>query len=140
MVSANFFDMLGASAALGPAFSLDADNQRCAHPVVVLGYSLWQRRFGGDAGLVGRTITLNNLSYTVIGIAPRDFIGCDPEVPDLWVPIMMNANVHLGPDMLLDREAGWLFLVGRLKPGATQSQAQSEMAVLASQFHATDEG
>ncbi|MGA2845549.1 MAG: ABC transporter permease [Candidatus Acidiferrales bacterium] len=140
MVSANFFDMLGASPALGRAFSLDEDNTPGAHPVVVLGYSLWQRRFGGDAGLVGRTITLNNLSYTVIGIAPRDFIGCDPEVPDLWVPIMMNANVHLGPDMLLDREAGWLFLVGRLKPGATQSQAQSEMAVLASQFHATDEG
>jgi predicted permease len=53
---------------------------------------------------------------------------------------MMNANVHLGPDMVPDREAGWLYLVGRLKPGATIPQATSELAVLASQFHATDEG
>jgi macrolide transport system ATP-binding/permease protein len=140
MVSANFFDMLGAAPALGRAFSAEEDKTSGTHPVVMLNYNFWQRRFGGDAGLVGRTITLNNLPYTVIGIAPRDFIGCDPEVPDLWVPIMMNANVHLGPDMLADREGGWLFLVGRLKPGATISQAQSEMDVLASQFHAADEG
>jgi macrolide transport system ATP-binding/permease protein len=140
MVSANFFDMLGASPALGRSFSPDEDKTPGSHPVVMLNYNFWQRRFGGDAGLIGRTITLNNLPYTVIGIAPRDFIGCDAEVPDMWVPIMMNANVHLGPDMLGDREGGWLFLVGRLKPGATISQAQPEMAVLASQFHSSDEG
>ena len=140
MVSANFFDMLGASPTLGRSFSPEEDKTPGSHPVVMLNYNVWQRRFGGDAGLIGRTITLNNLPYTVIGIAPRDFIGCDPEVPDMWVPIMMNANVHLGPDMLGDREGGWLFLVGRLKPGATLSQAQSEMTVLASQFHAFDEG
>jgi predicted permease len=140
MVSANFFDMLGASPALGRSFSPEEDKTPGENPVVMLNYNFWQRRFGGDAGLVGRTITLNNMAYTVIGIAPRDFIGCDPEVPDLWVPIMMNANVHSGPDMLGDREGGWLFLVGRLKPGVTLSQAQSEMAFLASQFHASDEG
>lgn len=140
MVSANYFDILGAAPALGRSFSPDEDKTPGSHPVVMLSYSSWQRRFGGDANLIGRTITLNNLPYTVIGIAPRDFIGCDPEVPEVWVPIMMNANVHMGPDMLADREGGWLFLIGRLKPGATISQAQSEMAVLASQFHATDEG
>jgi macrolide transport system ATP-binding/permease protein len=140
MVSANFFGMLGATPVLGRAFSPEEDKTPAAHPVVILNYSFWQRRFGGDASLVGRTITLNNLSYTVIGIAPRDFIGCEPEVPDLWVPIMMSANVHSGPDMLDDREGGWLFLVGRLKPGATISQAQSEMTVLANQFHTSDEG
>ena len=140
MVSANFFDMLGASPALGRSFSPEEDKTPGASPVVMLNYNFWQRRFGSNSGLVGRTITLNNMAYTVIGIAPRDFIGCDPEVPDLWVPIMMNANVHLGPDMLGDREGGWLFLVGRLKAGATISEAQSEMDVLASQFHASDEG
>jgi macrolide transport system ATP-binding/permease protein len=139
MVSANFFDLLGASSALGRSFSPEEDETPGSHPVVMLNYNFWQRRFGGDAGLVGRTITLNNMAYTVIGIAPRDFIGCDPEVPDLWVPIMMNANVHSGPDMLENREDGWIFLVARLKPGATISQAQSEMAVLANQFHASDE-
>ena len=140
MVSANFFDMLGASPALGRSFSPEEDKTPGANPVVMLNYNFWQRRFGGDVGLVGRTIILNNMAYTVIGIAPRDFIGCDPEVPELWVPIMMNANVHSGPDMLADRVGGWLFLVGRLKPGVTLSQAQSEMAVLSSQFHASDEG
>ncbi|HXN71625.1 MAG TPA: ABC transporter permease [Candidatus Acidoferrales bacterium] len=140
MVSANFFDMLGAAPALGRAFSGEEDKTPGANPVVMLNYNFWQRHFGGDTGLVGRTITLNNMAYTVVGIAPRDFIGCDPEVPDLWVTIMMNANVHSGPDMLADRESGWLFLVGRLKSGVTLSQAQSEMAVLASQFHASDEG
>ena len=140
MVSANFFDMLGAAPALGRAFSGEEDKTPGANPVVMLNYNFWQRHFGGDTGLVGRTITLNNMAYTVVGIAPRDFIGCDPEVPDLWVTIMMNGNVHSGPDMLADRESGWLFLVGRLKSGVTLSQAQSEMAVLASQFHASDEG
>src|SRR5271156_241660 len=140
MVSANYFEMLGASPALGRSFSPEEDKTPGANPVVMLNYNFWQRRFGGDAGLVGRTITLNNMAYTVIGIAPRDFTGCNPEVPDLWVPIMMNANVHSGPDMLESREDGWLFLVGRLKPEATLSQAQSEMAVLAGQFHASDEG
>ncbi len=140
MVSANFFDILGASPALGRAFSPEEDKTPGTHPVVMLNYNFWQRRFAGDANLIGRTITLNSLPYTVIGIAPWDFIGCDPEVPDVWVPIMMNANVHSGPDMLDNREGGWLFVVARLKPGATLPQAQSEMAVLASQFHAADEG
>ena len=139
MVSANYFGMLGAAPALGRMFAPEEDATPAAHAVAVLRYSFWKARFGGDASIIGRSITLNNLPYTVIGIAPRDFVGCDPEVPDMWVPIMMSANVHSGPDLFDNRVAGWLFLVGRLKPGATLSQAQSEMAVLANQFHASDD-
>jgi predicted permease len=138
LVSGNYFDLLGASPALGRTFLPEEDKTPATHPVVVLSYSFWQSRLGADPAIIGRFLNLNSLPYTVIGIAPKGFIGTDPDVPDAWVPVMMSANVHSGPSLLDDREAGWVFVVGRLKPGVTLRQSQAEMEVLAGRFHVAD--
>jgi predicted permease len=139
MVSANYFDLLGASMAVGRSFMPEEDQTPGTHPVAILNYGFWQRRFGGDSAMVGKTITLNSLAYTVVGVAPRDFVGVDPEVPDVWTPLMMAANVQAGPPLFDNREGGWLAVVGRMKPGVALAQAQSEMSVLAGRFHANED-
>lgn len=139
LVSANYFDMLGAAPAAGRSFLAEEDQTPNARPVVILNYGFWKRRFGGDAGLVGKTISLNSLAYTVVGIAPRDFVGADAEVPDVWIPLMMTPNVQGGRSPFTDRESGWLFAIARLKAGVPLAQAQTEMSVLAARFHAKDE-
>ena len=139
LVSANYFDLLGALPAAGRSFLAEEDQTPNARPVVILNYGFWKRRFGADAALVGKRITLNSLAYTVVGIAPQDFVGADPEVPDVWIPLMMTPNVQGGRSPFTDRESGWLFVIARLKPGVPPAQAQSEMSVLASRFHVKDE-
>jgi predicted permease len=139
LVSANYFDLLGATPAAGRTFLPEEDQTPGAHPVAILNYGFWQRRFGGESAMVGKTITLNAVPYTVIGIAPRDFVGADPEVPDVWVPLMMASNVQGGPAPFSNREGGWLFAIARMKPQVTLGQAQAEMSVLASRFHAKDD-
>jgi len=139
LVSANYFDLLGAAPAAGRSFLAEEDQTPNTHPVAILNYGFWKRKFGGDAGLVGKTITLNSLAYTVVGIAPRDFVGADPEVPDVWVPLMMTPNIQGGRNPFADRESGWLYVIARLKPGVPLAQAQSEMSVLAARFHSEDD-
>jgi hypothetical protein len=111
MVSGNYFDVLGAAAVQGRTFSSEEDRVPDERPVAVLSYNYWQRRFGEDPGIVGQTLKLNTMSYTVIGIAPADFIGTEPIPPDLWVPVMMLPNVWLqadGQKIFQDRNSGWL--------------------------------
>jgi predicted permease len=83
---------------------------------------------------VGSTLTLNSVSYTVVGIAPRDFGGTTPDPPDVWVPMMMQGTIRPGANILEDRDTMSLQVVGRLKPGIRREQAQAEMTVLAQQF------
>ncbi len=139
LVSANYFDLLGAAPAAGRSFLAAEDQTPNTHPVVILNYGFWKLRFDGDIGLIGKTITLNSLAYTVVGVAPRDFVGADPEVPDVWIPLMMTPNVQGGRNPFEDRSSGWLYVIARLKPGAPLAQAQSEMSVLATRFHAKDD-
>ncbi len=138
LVSGNYFDLLGTRAALGRTFLPEEDKVPGANPVVVLSYGAWQSRFGGDPKLIGKTIKFNDLQYTVIGVAPASFIGTEPGLPDFWIPMMMSGNAHFGPTWLDQRDSGWLRLVARLKPDANLQIASSEMAVLASRFHAAD--
>ena len=138
LVSANFFSLFGAVPATGRVFLQEEDKTPGAHPVVMISYDLWQNHFGGDPAAVGRTLTLNSLRYSIVGVAPRGFIGADPEVPDVWIPLAMSANVQSGPPLFEDRGAGWLMLLARLKPGTTLDAAQAEMQVIAARFRAAD--
>jgi hypothetical protein len=134
MVSANFFDALGATPVLGRGFLLEEDSGPGAHAVVVLSYACWRRRFGAGPEAVGKTITLNASSYTVVGVAPAGFLGLDPDPPGSWVPLRMVSNVWLDPNgqkVLESRNGGWLGLAARLKTGERLEQAQAELAVLA---------
>ena len=138
VVSGNFFDVLGVKTAHGRAFLPEEDQTPGTHPVAVLSYALWQRSFGGDKDIVGKAIRLNGQSFNVIGIAPREFKGArlSGAPTDLWVPIHIWPQVATEAFAKLSIESrgwGWLSVVGRLKPGVTQQEAESALNALASQ-------
>jgi putative ABC transport system permease protein len=128
MVSGNFFDVLGAPLAAGRTFLPEEDQQPGAHPVTVLSYSLWQRRFGADPDLVGRTIRLNNHDMTVIGVTARGFRGVAPVGgPDLWVPFAMHRELltGLGAEMYNSRRGLGYQAFARIRAGVSLEQARS---------------
>jgi len=125
-VSADYFRVLGVSPALGRSFE-PADDQPNGPRVVVLGHALWQRRFGGDASIVGRDIRLDDNPYTVIGVMPATLENVLAPSAALWAPLQYGAS--FAPD---SREWGHhLRMVGRLRPGLTTERATSELAAIA---------
>ena len=134
MTTANYFDVLGVGPILGRTFAPDEDIKNAAL-VAVLSHSVWTSKFGSDPGLVGRTITLNGLPFTVIGIAPPGFKGTFSLAgPDrVWVPLGMRDQLVTGPikELLTNRRFRWLSIAGRLKPGVTLEQARSSTKVIA---------
>ncbi len=133
-VSGNYFTVLGGQLALGRLLTPEDDVTPGAHAVVVLSEGFWRRQFGGDATLVGRTIRFNGRPYAVVGIAAKEFVGTQPNVPDFWVPLAMRGQL-IGDkaDMLYsDRAHRSVGLYGRLKPHVSPAQAAAAMNVLAS--------
>ncbi|HKE05412.1 MAG TPA: ABC transporter permease [Blastocatellia bacterium] len=127
-VTHNFFSALGASAELGRVF-LPEEDQPGKNKVVVLSHAFWQRRFGGDRSLVNKNITLNDESYTVVGVMPPSFqFGREfGQVVDLWTPIAFTPE-QLSYNRLTNE---FLFVIARLKPGVTIQQAQAELDTIA---------
>ncbi|HKQ76099.1 MAG TPA: ABC transporter permease [Blastocatellia bacterium] len=131
IVSGNFFDVLGVRPALGRAFTPEEDRAPNAHPVVVLSYGLWQRRFSSDPELVGRSVYLNGRPFTVIGISPPSFKGREFGLEmDFWAPIMMQAQLGSKAEWFKENSIE-LCVLGRLKPGVTRWQADSHLYALA---------
>ena len=132
LVSGNFFSTLGANAALGRTFLPEEDQTPGARPVAVLSHQFCERRYGADSRMLGKTLMLNNTRFTIIGVAPRNFIGTagPPTVPDVWVPMMMQAPLVPGQDWFQARRHYVIQLVGRLQPGVTAKRAEAEMQVL----------
>jgi predicted permease len=138
-VTANYFDVLGVPVRLGRAFL--EEEGRDPLPVVVISDRLWRTRFGADASVVGRQITLNGLGFTVVGVAPEKFIGTEVGLErDLWVPLslepMLNPQTaeregREGRSLLRERNSYWLAVFGRLKNGVTREQAGAEMDAVA---------
>ncbi len=134
LVSANFFSILGVQPALGRGFVREEDPGTTAAPVVVLSHSMWQQRLGSDPAIVGKTLTLNGGSYTVVGVAPAAFTGLIVGFsPDVWTPMSMQRVVSPGLN-LKERRMHWLLAIGRLKPGVTRQQAAADLAVLGQQL------
>jgi len=134
LVSGNYFDVLGVRPAQGRFFTLEEDRTPSTHPVAVVSYGMWQGKFAADASLVGQTVALNGHTFTIIGIAPKDFRGTWVGLtPDVWVPLMMQREARPGGDQL-GRNTRWVQLSGRLKDGVAIGQAQSEMSALAAQI------
>jgi putative ABC transport system permease protein len=135
VVSGNYFDLLGVKAEHGRTFVPDEDRTPGTHPVVVLSYAAWQREFGGDPGIVGRTLSLNRHDFSVVGIAQKDYTGTDiGGGPDMWVPMMMHDTVQPGFDWYNTRRGLFLAMIGRLKPGLGVAQAQEAMTGLSSEL------
>ena len=125
VVEANFFDLLGVNASLGRTFV--AEEGVAGHDnVVVLGQSLWKRRFGGDPAMIGKTIKLSGQDFTVIGIAPPDFQfliksgSLTGKQAELWMPMTFSPNSRV-------RRGRFMTAVARIKPGVTLAEAQTEM-------------
>lgn len=114
-VSASFFDLLGVHPALGRTFRPDEARTNGA-PVVLLGHALWERRFGGDPDVIGRSVDLSGRKATVVGIMPAGF-GF-PEAGDVWAPLAQNPIVGRG------RQVRWVDAIARLAPGATVARAR----------------
>ena len=126
--SANFFDAAELRMMRGRGFATNEENQS----VAVLGAGLWHRRFHDDPAVVGETITLSGHVFTVVGVAPAGFHGIDQILePEFWVPLgsadQFLPDLPKGPD----RNADWLSIVGRLRPGVTRTQAAAELSALA---------
>ena len=121
-VSQSYFSLLGIQAALGRTFRPEEDQVPQRDAVVVLSDGTWKRRFGGDPGIVGRTILLNARSYKVVGVAPPDFRGLSDEA-ELWVPFLMAGSAA---DFNERGDRGFRALA-RLKQGVSLPQAQAEM-------------
>jgi predicted permease len=145
LATGNYFDMLGVKPALGRFFHQQDDLRAGASPYAVLSYNSWQARFGGDPGIVGKSVRINGLSYSVLGIAPRDFHGTELFYwPEIWVPMMMQAQIERGNAWLENPYTWDTWILGRLKPGVTVSQAGADLnriaGALAKRFPDADLG
>ncbi|MET0622234.1 MAG: ABC transporter permease, partial [Pyrinomonadaceae bacterium] len=123
-VSEDFFRVLGVYPALGRAFTREEDTTGGAR-VVILSGGLWRRRFGGDEGLIGKTVTLNGLPTTVVGVMPPDFRFASGA--DLFVPMRPRTGANIDPNAEV---------VGRLKPGVGLEQARAELKEIAERYRA----
>ena len=131
LVSGNYFDVIGVSAAHGRTFRPDEDRVPNGSPVVLISDGLWHRRFGGDPAVIGRAISINGHPFTVVGILPPTFQGTMVGIAlDIWLPVMMQPQVAPGGSRLEARGLRWLEGLGRLKPGASMQSAQSELETI----------
>ncbi|MGE5244971.1 MAG: ABC transporter permease [Betaproteobacteria bacterium] len=137
IVSGNYFDVLGAKPLIGRGFLPDEDRTPGAALVTVLGYGEWQKRFGGDPSIVGKTITVDGNAFTVIGVMPKGFKGTNAiGAPALWVPYMTYPVTTSGfmREAVDSRRALVFDLTGRLKPGVSLAQADANLRTIASQL------
>jgi predicted permease len=131
LVAGNFFNVLGVQPHLGRVLTPDDDRTRLGHPVAVLQYDFWQKRFAGDRDIVGSSIRLNGSSFTVIGISAPGFEGTDVGLQtQVWVPVTMKPVITPTWDALDDERNAWFYLFGRLKPGVSLGEAQAAMKLL----------
>jgi len=110
LATCNYFAVMGVQPAMGQAFNASDCNAPGLFPVVVLSDGAWRNVFAGDPSMVGKTITLNRVPLTVIGIAPPRFHGAQPAAADFWVPLTMDPLIHAG-DSLKQDNLSWLVLV-----------------------------
>ena len=130
-VSGNYFDVLGVGAQKGRTFAADEDLVPRQKPVAVISHSLWQRRFNSDPELIGKTITLNDQSLTVIGVASPQYTGMMRGLSaEIWVPLMTMPALDRAGDRILTRDDRGLVLVGRLKPETTLAAARARFDLL----------
>src|SRR5262245_1204867 len=131
MVAGNYFNVFGVQPLLGRLLTQDDDRTRLGHPVAVLQYDFWQKRFAGKREIVGLSIRLNGSPFTVIGIGAPGFDGTDVGIQThVWVPVMMKPIITPTWDSLDNERDSWFYLFGRLKPGVSMEEAQTAMRML----------
>jgi predicted permease len=127
LVSGNYFEVVGVRPAAGRFFRPEEDSTPGTHPVIVLSHRFWTDRFKTDPGVVGQTVRLNNLPYTIVGVAESGFTGTTFVGTDFWVPMAMDASVRASESLLDNHGAVWMTALGRLGPGVSPQQARDEL-------------
>jgi putative ABC transport system permease protein len=133
MVSGNFFPAMGVEPELGRGFRPEENEVPGRDAVVVLSHALWERQFGSDPSVLGRRVKLSGVEFAIIGVTPERFTGMNQYVrSEFYVPLMMWPRLSSDPkqDPLEDRALRGVIIKGRLRPGATMAQAQSELSVI----------
>jgi predicted permease len=155
LVSGTFFSTLGVEPILGRALTPD-DDRLGASPAAVIGYGYWERRFGRDPGVLGRTITVNSVPVTIVGVSPPEFYGVQPgRAVEVWLPLHSQPQVEprWSPEppepapgraakpaetLFAARNQWWLLIMGRVKPGVSEQQARAQLDVLLQQSMSPD--
>ncbi|HEY3939863.1 MAG TPA: ABC transporter permease, partial [Bryobacteraceae bacterium] len=131
LVSGNYFQVLGVRPSLGRVLSPQDETAPGANPVTVLSYGYWARHFGSDPNILNKQLSVNGNSLTVVGVARSGFTGVQVgQVPDLFIPITMKAQMTPNWDGLADRNDHWVTMLGRLKPGMPATKAEAGLAPL----------
>ncbi len=132
LVSGSYFPVLGVNAGLGRVLNESDDQNAGAHPVAVVSYAWWQKRLGGDPSAIGKTITIDDIAYSIVGVAPKEFFGTTVgTAPDLWVPLAMEKQIPPAHwDERENAEFQSLFIIGRLKDGVSSAQASAGVNLL----------
>ena len=127
LATADYFEVLGVRPILGRSLLPNAANERMGAPEAVLGYDLWQNRFAADPAIVGKTIEINLHTYTVVGVAPRGFLGCKTGLrTEIWLPLGMDHQVW-GSTRINERGTSWLNVLAVLHAGVDHRQAENEL-------------
>ncbi|HKY06420.1 MAG TPA: ABC transporter permease, partial [Blastocatellia bacterium] len=129
-VSASYFPLLGVAASQGRVFTPEEDLKPGAHAVALISQELYRRRFNSDPNVVGQSIDLNKVAFTIVGVMPEGFAGQSGK-SQVWVPMMMMPSLTF-PRRLASAGAHWHKVIARLAPGVTREQAQAEVAVIGS--------
>ena len=131
LVSGGYFSVLGVSPAIGRALGPDDDRVPNGHPVAMLSHGYWERRFARDPSVVGRTIRLSAMPFTIVGVTPAEFFGVEVgTAPDVFLPLMMQPTVMPSFENLLDKpivNRSWVQAIARTRPGVTAEQAAAAM-------------
>src|SRR5262249_51156515 len=137
LATGNYFDVLGVQPAHGRFFLPEEDGAPGVQPVAVLSHRFWSRDFGGDPSVLGRSLRINGLPYTVIGIAPDGFQGISAIFgPAVWVPASMHAQLLPAQfrDFFLERRALFFNVAARLRPGIGQAGAEAGLKTIAARL------
>ena len=146
LVSGTFFPTLGVQPVLGRVLTPD-DDRIGASAVAVISYGYWQRRFGRDPAILGRTITVNGVPVSIVGVGPPEFYGVQPgRAVDVWLSLHTQPQVEPrwseGPpgaaSLFEARDNWWVLIMGRLKPGVSQQQVRAELDVILQQSMAAE--
>jgi predicted permease len=131
LVSGSYFPVLGVTTAIGRTLTPDDDRLPSGHPVAMLSYSFWQSHFSSDQSIVGRQIVINGYTFTVIGVSQAGFDGVELGYKSqVFIPMMMQAQMTPLSDRLEDRSLSWATAFGRLKPGISIAQANASLQPL----------
>jgi predicted permease len=136
LVSGSYFPVLGVNAGLGRVLTEADDQNQGGHPVAVVSYAWWQQRMGGDPSAIGRTITIDDTTYNIVGVAPKEFFGTTVgSAPDLWIPLSMEKQLPPAHwDGRNNDNFRSLHLIARLKDGVRAEQANAALNLLFKQY------